>query len=158
MTKSKQKNSDDMSTQLSIFDIVQERRQMTSDDKPKTGSFNIKDKLSQMLSDGLKEFEGSRYEAAAKMSELCNQEITKTMLDSWTAESKTNHRFPAEYMPAFCFVTGYKEPLIEMARMIDCHLLESEDALLAELGKIEETKRELDAKEEAIKNFIQKMR
>jgi hypothetical protein len=37
----------------------------------------------------------SRYQVAAKMSELLDVDITKTMLDSWTAESKEQHRFPA---------------------------------------------------------------
>lgn len=157
MTNSIKRKDKGQSGQVSLFDIVKEHQE-SKNIKPRTGSFNIRNELQEMISQGLKYYKGSRYDAAARMSELLGQEITKTMLDSWTAESKLKHRFPAEYLPAFCQVTGYKEPLGKMARMIDCYLLESEDALLAELGKIEKAKRELADKEIAIKNFLEKMR
>lgn len=157
MSNTRKRKGEGRPGQISLFDIVKEQQEKHSS-KPRTGSFNIKNELQEMLSEGLKYYGGSRYDAAAKMSELLGQEITKTMLDSWTAESKMNHRFPAEYLPAFCHITGYKEPLDKMAKMIDCYLLESEDALLAELGKIEKAKRELSNKETAIKDFLDKMR
>ncbi|MDI3547919.1 MAG: hypothetical protein PWR10_1571 [Halanaerobiales bacterium] len=158
MANTKKRKDNNMSGQISLFDMVRERQEKRSQKSTRAGVFNIKNELQEMLSEGLKQYKGSRYDAAAKMSELVGQEITKTMLDSWTAESKTNHRFPAEYLPAFCQVTGYKEPLEKMANLIDCYLLESEDALLAELGKIEKAKKELSEKEAAIKNFLEKMR
>ncbi|NPV70315.1 MAG: hypothetical protein HPY55_06675 [Firmicutes bacterium] len=111
-----------------------------------------------MLSQALKECPFSRYEAAARMSELVGAEITKAQLDSWTAESKEFHRFPAEYLPAFLKVTGSSEILRLMAELVSCYVLESEEALLAEIGRIDQTKRELTQKERAIREFLQHMR
>lgn len=92
------------------------------------------------------------------MSELLGVEVSKSQLDSWTAESKDAHRFPAEYLPAFCAATGYKEPLRLMARLVSCYLLESEEALLAELGRIDQIKRDLTKKERAVRDFLDNMR
>ncbi len=91
------------------------------------------------------------------MSELVGTEITKSQIDSWTAESKEYHRFPAEYLPAFCQVTGSREPLRIIAELIQCHLLESNDALLAELGRIDQAKRDLARRERAIREYLEQI-
>lgn len=140
--------------QLSIFDVIREQHKKAPG-IVEAGSMNIANRLREELSRGLKQANNlSRYEVAAKMSELVGVEISKSQLDSWTAESKEAHRFPAEYLPAFCAATGYKQPLRMMAEMIQCYLLESEEALLAELGKIDQEKRELTRKEKAIREFL----
>lgn len=90
------------------------------------------------------------------MSELVGTEITKSQLDSWTAESKEYHRFPAEYLPAFCAVTGYKKPLRMMARMIKCYLLEGKEALMSEIGQIDQAKKDLVRREKEIRSFLEK--
>lgn len=151
------KRSEAPAGQLSIFDIIKARQQ-SGQGRPGPGSFNIQSRLREALSEALKACPFSRYEAAARMSELVGVEITKTMLDSWTAESKEYHRFPAEYLPAFCHVTGSKEPLRMMAELVQCYLVESEEALLAELGRIDQKKRELAAREKAIREFLAQMR
>jgi hypothetical protein len=143
--------------QLSIFDVIQ-KFQGLEQASPAPGSFNLAARLREMLTEGLRQCSFSRYEAAARMSELVGAEITKSMLDSWTAESKEYHRFPAEYLPAFVKVTGYKEPLRVMAEMVGCYLVESEEALLAELGRIDQKKRELAAREKTIREFLARMR
>ena len=142
--------------QMSIFDHVREceaQRYMG----PQPGSFNIANQLRGEISEGLRRSGTSRFEVAARMSELCGVEISKSQLDSWTAESKEYHRFPAEYLAAFCHVTGYVEPLRVMAQMVRCYLLESKDALMAELGKIDQTKRELSKREKAVRDLIERM-
>ena len=40
------------------------------------------------------------------MSDLVGREVSKTMLDAYTSESKEGHRLPAELLPAFCEATG----------------------------------------------------
>ena len=139
------------SNQLTIFDIVASRNQA-----PAPGSFNIDKQLREALSEGLKQCSFSRYEAAAKMSELVGDEITKTMLDAWTAESKEQHRFPAEYLPAFCQVTGCMEPLRIMASLVKCHLVESEEAFLVELARIDQARRDLARREKTIREYLAK--
>lgn len=140
--------------QQSLFDFIKET-EAQKEVTPVPGSFNISNQLRAELSEGLRKSGLSRYEVAGRMSELMDIEISKSQLDSWTAESKEYHRFPAEYLPAFCMVTGYKEPLRIMARLAQCHLLESEEALLAELGRIDQAKRDLLKQEKVVRDMIQ---
>jgi len=147
----------DNQAQPSLFDLIREDERRASQEAA-PASFNISYRLRSEISEGLKQCPYSRYEVAAKMSELLGVEITKSQLDSWTAESKEYHRFPAEYLPAYCAVTGHKEPLRIMARLVNCYLLESEEALLAELGRIDQAKRELTRKERAIREFLESIK
>lgn len=121
------------------------------------GSFNISSQIRAELSEGLRRSGFSRFEVAARMSELIDTEITKSQLDSWTAESKEYHRFPAEYLPAFCYVTGHKEPLRLIAKLVQCHLLESKEALLAEIGRIDQAKRDLTRREKAVRELYERL-
>ena len=68
---------------------------------PVGGSLDYATELRCVLSDALKQSPRSRHEIAARMSELTGQDITKSMLDSWTAESKSPWRFPFEFAAAF---------------------------------------------------------
>jgi hypothetical protein len=93
------------------------------------------------------------------MSEVLGFEITKSMIDSWTAESREGvYRFPACYLPAFCHVVGNLEPLRILADLLGVYVIEGEEALLTELGRIEEQKQKLSEKEKAIKSILQGMR
>lgn len=151
MSTSKRKIDSHSSNQLSIFDTSQWVQQ-----PPTPGSFNITQQLRELVSEGLKQSSLSRYGVAARMSELLGAEITKSMLDSWTAESKEAHRFPAEFLPAFCEAVGYLEPLHLLAKTLRCHVVESNEAWLMELARIEQAKRELARKERSIREYLTK--
>ena len=156
----KRKNETVVPGQLTLFDFVgeiQEKLEKKDDYKINPGSMNISVQLRNELSEGLKKSAMSRHQVAAQMSELTGADITKTQLDSWTAESKECYRFPAEYLPAYCQVTGYKQPLRMMAQLIQCYLLESKDALLAELGKIDQVKKDLVSHEKRVRAMISQM-
>ena len=58
---------------------------MDDDDE---GKFNVRDALRRSLNKAIKDFDGSRFEIAGAMSHLLGVEVTKAMIDSWTAESK----------------------------------------------------------------------
>jgi len=75
---------------------------------------------------------------AARMSEPVGQGITKTMLDSWTAESKENHRFPAIFLPAFYEAVADTEPLRMLGRLVGVFVLPGPEALRAEIQRLEE--------------------
>ena len=141
--------------QLSLLDLLKDLRPQISD----SASFNIDLQLREAISRAIKECPHSRYQIAARMSELLGVEITKSMLDSWTAESKEGtYRFPACYLPAFCKALGNIEPLRIMADLLECYVIEGEDALLTQLGKIRDQKEQLLEKERAIKTILQGMR
>jgi hypothetical protein len=156
MTKNRRNLDGIPSNQMSLFDIIK----MNQSEKPsilEPGSFDISQRLKEMLSEGLRRCDFDRYEAAAQMSRLVGCEITKSQLDSWTAESKETYRFPAEYLPAFVRVTGYKEPLRVMVELVQCYILESEEALHAELGKINCQRRELAQREKEVREFLKQV-
>jgi hypothetical protein len=107
------------------------------DDPPP--SYDIHGDLKSAISSSLKKCPLSRYEVAAAMSQKLNTDITKSMLDSWSAESKEWHRIPAEYIPAFCAATGSAEVMFILVRPIQgIHLIETRDLLQIELQKAQE--------------------
>jgi hypothetical protein len=123
--------------QASLFDILknyQEENQISR----LAGSFDIDRQFRAAISDALKRCPLSRWQVAARMSELTGCEITKAMLDSWTAESKEDHRFPAIFLPAFCEAVGCSEPLKMMGRLVGVFILPGPEALRAEIQRIEE--------------------
>lgn len=154
MTKLTKKT--DTTGQLSIFDIIEkiesERRQ--SEPRSKTGKYDWDKRLRFLISEVLKATSLSRYEITARMSELLGKTVTKEMIDSWSAESKENHRFPLAYLPAFTLATGDTRILRELAELCNGHFIESEDALRLELGRVKEEKRALTKKERTIEGFL----
>lgn len=125
------------SNQLSLFEtlkFLQEREAVSKS----AGSMDIDRFFREAISEALKNCPLSRYQVAARMSELTGQEITKAMLDSWTAESKEGHRFPAIFLPAFCEAVGCSEPLKILGRLVGVFVLPGPEALRAEIRRLEE--------------------
>ena len=151
MSKSKKKTD----RQYSLFDLISKLQ------NPATlspGSLNIQYNLQGIVSECIKRCSLSRWEIAGRMSALINQEITKYMLDTWTAESKEYHRFPAEYLPAFCQAVGSYEPLRFLAEKAGVFVLPGPEALRAEIKKIEEEIRELQKQRQKRMAFLGEMK
>ena len=151
MSKSKKKTD----RQYSLFDLISKLQ------NPATlspGSPNIQYNLQGIVSECIKRCSLSRWEIAGRMSALINQEITKYMLDTWTAESKEYHRFPAEYLPAFCQAVGSYEPLRFLAEKAGVFVLPGPEALRAEIKKIEEEIRELQKQRQKRMAFLGEMK
>jgi len=125
------------SNQASLFDILKNLQEESQATRP-AGSFDIDRQLRASVSEALKQCPLSRWQVAARMSELTGCEISKAMLDSWTAESKEGHRFPAIFLPAFCEAVGSSEPLKMMGRLVGVFILPGPEALRAEIQRIEE--------------------
>ncbi|WKZ32957.1 MAG: hypothetical protein QY316_00695 [Thermodesulfobacteriota bacterium] len=151
----KKKKAD--TNQLSLFDVIKKIEERKKEDRTIAGSFSMEHRLNALLSKALKHCPLSRELVAGKMSELTGEEITKTTIDAWTASSKAKHRFPAKYLPAFIEATGDREILKVMAEMTGCYLVEGEDALLTELGRIEKTKEELAKKEKLVRQTLEEL-
>lgn len=101
--------------QLDLLELI-EQLDRVSPETPVAGSLDLDAQLRLALSEALRCAPGSRFEVAARMSELMGVEVTKWQLDSWTAESKEGHRFPAAYLPAFCAAAGSWDVLALLAR------------------------------------------
>jgi len=137
--------------QLNFFDLLKDLR-------PKNGgfaSFNIDLLLRETIAQAIKESPLSRFQIAARMSEILGLEVSKSMIDSWTAESREGiNRFPACYLPAFCQTVGSFEPLRALADLLGCVVVEGEEALLIELSKVDVEKDKLLRREKAIKTIL----
>ncbi len=120
------------------------------------GAMSVSKEVRGLLSDILKKTPKSRFKVAARMSELIGVEVTKFQLDSWTAESRNKWRFPLEYVPAFEAACETHDITAWLAQKRGCKILIGEDALLAELGKLERMEQELRARKKAIKQHLKK--
>ena len=137
MSISKRKKVSDK--QLSFFDLLTKQEEEKIKNSPLfPGSLNIQTQLKETISQALKQCPLSRWEVAGKMSALLGIEVSRYTLDAWTAESKEYHRFPAEYLPAFCRVVGSMEPLSFLARQAGGFLLPGPEALRAEIQRLDE--------------------
>lgn len=125
---------------------------------PMPGALSIGTVLRGLLSDLLKKCPFSRFDVAARMSELTGQEITKHQLDSWTAESRDGWRFPLEYLPAFEVAVQTHDVTAWLADLRGCKVLVGKEALEAQLGKLGRMKAELAEEEKAIKDYLRRMK
>jgi hypothetical protein len=101
----RRRTADSSDRQLDLLELLQ-RAETPAPTGPAPGSLDFDARLRAALSEELRRFQGDRFEVAARMSRLIGAEVTKFQLDSWTAESKEGHRFPAAYLPAFCCAVG----------------------------------------------------
>lgn len=143
-------------SQLSLFDIVRNLQEENPTPKP-AGSLNTDRQFREAISAALKRCPLSRWQVAARMSEMTDTDITKTMLDSWTAESKEQHRFPAVFLPAFCDAVGCTDPLKLLGSLIGVFVLPGPEALRAEIRRIEEDieRKQLDKRKRMV--FLKEM-
>lgn len=120
--------------QLPLYDLIQKQEPIMH----KEGSLDIHVQFRNLLSLCIRQSNLSRYQVCAIMSELLSQDVTVNMLNGWTAESKDEHRFPAEFLPAFCEAVHSYEPLKFLAQKSGVFVLPSSEALRSEIQKIEE--------------------
>lgn len=112
--------------------------------------------LKAALNLALKKCPRSRYEVAGQMSHLLNTQITKEMIDSWTADSKERH-VPAEYLPAFDAATADDGALLVLNRKRDLFAFAGPEALKGEINRmkadIKEQQREVRRREQLLQLF-----
>jgi hypothetical protein len=121
---------------------------------PSIGGLDVGLRLRHLLSDLLKDSVLSRFQVAARMSELTGHEISKHQLDSWTAESREGWRFPLEYLPALEVALETHAVTAWVAHLRGCTMLVGKEALLAELGRVERAKQDLLGREKTIKRLL----
>ncbi len=141
--------------QFSLLDLLKDLRPQNTE----FSSFNIDLLFRKALRDAIKLSHLSREQIAMQMSELLGREVTKDMIDSWTAESREGmNNIWAANIPAFCHVTGSIEPLRILADLNGCYVIQGPEALDLELKKIWDQRKILDERERSIKIHKQGMR
>jgi hypothetical protein len=116
------------------------------------GSLACRPEIAHAMSDALKGLD--RFDVAAKMSKLLDREISKFMLDAYTAESREDHIPPLDTAIAFDLATGTQTLAMLVARKIGARLLIGEEALHAELGKLDRIIDEAQKKRKQIKTVM----
>lgn len=142
--------------QMSLFDVL---RHVAVDEPehPEEGALNISNALRLSLIKAIRQCPLKRFQIAGEMSHLLGHEVSKTTIDSWTAESKERNRIPAEYLPAFCRVTGDREPIRILAEHGDMFAMPGPEALRAEIQKFDEAERKARAEKLKRKRFLEEM-
>lgn len=74
------------------------------------GSWDTRLAVKAAMSEAMRRCKLSRWEIAAEISRRVGRDITKSMLDNYTAESKEDCYPPFYIMAAFCAVVGDWEP------------------------------------------------
>ncbi len=118
------------------------------------GSLACGSRVRALLSEAVKQSPLSRFEVAARMSELLGVEISKHQLDAWTAESRDAWRFPFEYAAAFEAATETYALTEYLASVRGCTVLVGEDALLAEMGRLERQEQRLKERRAALRDRL----
>jgi hypothetical protein len=156
----KRKNIDNSSQkQLSLFDEIQRIQQdlAACRPNPSEGSLNIAEKLRAAMVRAIRYSGKDRFQIAGEMSHLVGRQITKMMLDSWTAESKPGNRPPADILPAFCKSTSSTEPIEVLNEPAGIFGLPGPDALRAEIQKYAEQERRARAEKRKREAFLGEM-
>lgn len=122
--------------------------------EPVGGSLNFGPELRATLSRVLKDCPDSREVVAGRMSELLGVEISVHQLNAWTAESREGWRFPFEYAAAFEQATGCHALTELLARKRGCIVLVGEEALKAELGRLEMKEDEIRKRKRQLKSYM----
>lgn len=136
---SKKKPSIADPNQMSLMDLL-----TMADAARSPGAFDVETRMKEEASLGLRRCRLSRYEVAAKMSEMLGREVTKSMLDNRTAESKEDYQWPAVWLAPFAVITGHNEQIKIINKLARMPMADSGKLLDMEI----ERKRQLMAEEE----------
>jgi hypothetical protein len=112
----------------------QESLSFDSDVVP-SGSLDDSSVIRGVLIQSIKRSVKTRAAIAEQMEYLLARTITEKMLNAFTAESRDDRRWPAEFDRAFCKATGDNTLLACRAEMAGLHVITDEEKMLLELGR-----------------------
>ncbi len=118
------------------------------------GGWNFRVEIAHTMGEAIRVSAKDRYQIAADMGRLLGRDVSMNTLDKYTSEAAEGHHPSLETAIAFDQVTGGFALLELFARKLGCRVLPGKDALLAELGRLEQAKGEIAAQERAIKKVL----
>ena len=143
---------------MSLFDVLTRIQVEAAEEAVQdVGVLNIAEELRLSLIKAIRNCRLSRHQIAGEMSHLVGCEVSKTTIDTWTAESKERHRIPAEYLPAFCKATGDLDPIRIMAECGGMFAMPGPEALRAEIQKYDEQERKARAEKRKRMKYLEDM-
>ncbi len=147
----RQKKTDTTSDgQLSLFETVIRQEMEIAKSAPVPGCFNIRQQVVAALSSALRHAGKSREQISDEMTLYAGEEITVHMINAWVCQSKENHRFPLEYLPAFRRATDNLDVLNVASQACGAFTLRGPDALRADIRKLDEKRQATHAVEKAL--------
>lgn len=112
----------------------------------------LQSKIARAMSEALRECKDDRYVVAGRMAqELGRDSFSKGMLDNYTAESKDTHTVSLVVFIAFVRATGCSWLWDFLLNDEGYTVLQGDEARLAEIGRAEQERRELDQRLRALK-------
>ena len=155
----KQKIDGTPERQASLFDMIEE----IDPHKFAEPNFQIETKplssrIKEAISEAMKNSGLKRYAIAGQMSELLAVEITESMLNSYTAESKECHRMPAEYIPTFCKLTKDYTVLEILVAAAGGRMAKSEEIYYMEMGRLQQAEKSIQQKRAQIQRELDRTR
>lgn len=104
--------------------------------EPNAASMNYGAEVATLLAHMFADSGQDRYAIAAEMSRLTGREVSKYMLDAWTAESRDAYNIPFYLMPAAEAAAKSHAMSTWLADKRGARLSVGRDALNAEYGKL----------------------
>lgn len=161
---SKRKSKSD-TKQISIFEYLQalSASQASQPGIMSTeGTFHITEQLRSAIRAGIKNSSLSIHQIAGEMSHILGETVTAEKIYSWTRQSDElnghpRRYIPAEFLPAFCKVTGSNDALVIMGKIVGMFVLPGPEALRAEIQKLDEKIATAKAKKRERLIFLREM-
>lgn len=107
-------------------------------DQPSTwaeGSLDDGALVRSVLIKAIKKSKKSRAQLVEDISRLSGRKLTEIALNKFTAESRSDYRWPAELDRAFCAATGDIKLLICRVELAGLHVINEEEFELLKLGR-----------------------
>lgn len=147
MAKSNKKSDSSAANQMNLFDMIEEinpQKFAEPDFQIETRPLGLR--IKDAIGDAIKNSDLKRYEIAGRMSEQLGMEISESMLNSYTAESKEGYRMPAEYIPTFCKVVQDYAVLDMLVAASGGRMVKSDEIYLLEMGRLSQVEKTIREK------------
>ncbi len=118
------------------LDLFRQPKQPPEEQSEEPGFLDCGSRIRAILKQSIKRSPKSRHQVAATMSDALDCDISKCMLDAWTAPSHEGHRFPAEYVIAFVKACGNCLLIEELARLCGGRFVPGPELAAYEIGRL----------------------
>jgi|SRR5450830_450744 len=119
---------------------------------PHIGALACRAEIAGLMSEALKGHD--RYEVCIQMSKLLGRDISKHMLDAYTAESREDHIPAFDIAIAFDMAVGGHLLLDLAARKLGARVSVGKEVLHTQLGKLERTRDEAAKQIKQLKTIL----
>lgn len=103
----------------------------------RAGAMDFRRAVANLVSQLLKDAHGSRYNIAARMSELSDVETSKALLDSYTAESREECNLPFWKAPLIEAASGRRDLVEWHAAVLGGRVIWGAEIIDADVGRLE---------------------